>query len=136
MTRLLAFTTGLFFLSTIILAFLFIKQADQSIKEQLAIAESPLALAIPVTLSGKELSFRRGCTNCHDLKNTLLGPSFEAISMRYSRDLQAHETLTKSLREGSSGKWAQIAMPVQPTERVSDDEAAVILDWVLTLAPN
>ena len=136
MTRLLAFTTGLFFLSTLILAFFFIRQSDQAVKEQLIIAKSPLSLSIPGRLEGKELSFRRGCTNCHDLKNTLLGPSFGAISRRYSRDLQAHETLTKSLREGSRGKWAQITMPIQPVERVSDDETAVILDWILSLAPH
>ncbi len=76
----------------------------------------------------KELVGIKGCPYCHDMKRPLLGPSFYDISRRYSeKDI---DTLVKSILEGSKGKWGDNAMPPQ---RITEEEARIIVEWILNL---
>lgn len=81
----------------------------------------------------KDLFHKRGCVNCHDSKNTLVGPPFNAIAERYEADLHAGDTLLTSLREGSKGKWGAAAMPSYTPQSVSSAEAEAMLEWILEM---
>jgi len=84
------------------------------------------------------------CTNCHDIRNPLVGPPFEAIAERYKNDPHAEEKLFKSVREGSRGKWydpkstttygIQKVMPPRGPDRVPDDHLRAMIRWILDLA--
>ena len=80
----------------------------------------------------KDLFHMRGCVNCHDSRNTLLGPSFLDIAERYHQDASARDTLITSLRQGSQGKWGTVhSMPIHTKASLSDAEAKVMIDWML-----
>ncbi len=91
----------------------------------------------------KDFFHKFGCTNCHDVKNPLVGPPFEAIAARYKGDPRAEEELYKSVREGSRGKWfdpntttiygIQRVMPAQDRKRVPDPELRAMIRWILKL---
>jgi len=84
-----------------------------------------------------------GCTNCHDIRNTLVGPSFTAIAERYRGEKDAEEKLYKSVREGSQGRWydptsttiygIRRVMPPQDEKRVPDAELRAMVRWILGL---
>jgi len=86
------------------------------------------------------------CTNCHDIKNPLVGPPFQAIAERYKDDPKAEEKLFKSVREGSRGKWydpnshtiygIQKVMPPRGPDRVPDDHLRAMIRWILDLAKD
>lgn len=82
----------------------------------------------PPDVNVKELVGARGCPYCHDMRRTLLGPSFYEISRRYSKEDK--EKLVESILKGSKGKWGNYAMPPQ---KVSRREAEWIAEWILSL---
>jgi len=79
----------------------------------------------------KELVGIKGCPYCHDMRRQLLGPSFYAISERYSKEDE--DKLVESLLKGSRGKWGENAMPPQ---KVTEEEARLIVRWILNLKTN
>jgi len=85
----------------------------------------------------KDFFLKRGCVNCHDSKNTLLGPAFHDIAERNQNDVSAKETLLKSLRQGSQGKWGELqVMPALSEQALSDIEAKAMIQWILEQNPN
>lgn len=101
---------------------------------QSVVTSSPL-LANAQTLSEpqvRDLFHKRGCVNCHDSQNTLVGPSFTAIAERYQMNEHAQDILLTSLRQGSQGKWGDIhVMPMNTEAAVSDSEANAMISWIL-----
>lgn len=79
----------------------------------------------------KELVGIKGCPYCHDMRRQLLGPSFYAISERYSK--KDEDKLVESILKGSRGKWGDNAMPPQ---KVTEEEARIIVRWILNLKSN
>ena len=80
----------------------------------------------------KDLFHKRGCVNCHDSQNTLVGPPFNAIAKQYEADAEARATLFNSLRSGSAGKWGEVhSMPGHNEQSVSDAEATAMINWLL-----
>ncbi|MEZ0361843.1 MAG: c-type cytochrome [Hydrogenobacter sp.] len=79
----------------------------------------------------KELFKLRGCTNCHDTKRPLVGPSFEDIAQRYGGE-ENKEVLVKSIMEGSCNKWG-VRYRCMPPQRVEKEEAERMVDWILHL---
>ncbi|QSR89549.1 hypothetical protein IT6_04560 [Methylacidiphilum caldifontis] len=79
-------------------------------------------------ISAKELFRLRGCTDCHDTKRFLVGPSFYDIAQRYEKK----EVLVKSVLEGSCGKW-KTKWECMPPQRVEKEEAERMVEWILNL---
>nr|WP_315596873.1 c-type cytochrome [uncultured Cupriavidus sp.] len=71
------------------------------------------------------------CRACHTLDTAKIGPPFRAIAARYRDDASAVDTLTKSMLQGSSGKWGATPMP---PNAISPAEAVRFAHWVLQLA--
>ena len=81
---------------------------------------------------GAELVQQRRCYGCHQLTETLLGPSYQAISMRHrGRSEVMVEVLANKIIVGGSGNWGIV--PMVPNEHVSLEEARVMARWILNL---
>jgi cytochrome c len=79
----------------------------------------------------KALFHARRCTNCHDMRGTLLGPAVIAIAERYRDQPGAVERLVRSVREGSQGAWGDTPMPMHQVQRLSVEDAERLVRWVL-----
>jgi cytochrome c len=76
-----------------------------------------------------------GCTACHGISETILGPAFRAVADKYKADPEAgSKPLHQKIREGGSGVWGQIPMPPQPA--LSDADLDTVVKWLLAGAPD
>lgn len=88
-----------------------------------------VTLGLPLAHASEELATKYACMACHDAVAQRVGPSFQAIAEKYKSDDGAAETLAGKVKAGGSGNWGQIPMP--PNAAVSDEDAAVIIQWIL-----
>jgi cytochrome c len=80
------------------------------------------------------LAARQHCDECHAMQETRIGPSFEAVALRYSVEgPEAQERLARKIIYGGAGNWGNI--PMVANERVSLEDARAIARWILSLAP-
>ncbi|WP_026969498.1 PQQ-dependent sugar dehydrogenase [Algoriphagus terrigena] len=82
-------------------------------------------------LNAKALVQKNNCVSCHTEDTKLVGPAFRDVALKYRGSPNAFETLSKSISEGGSGKWGDIAMPPQPT--LTSLEISQIIDYILDL---
>ncbi|MCI5196054.1 MAG: hypothetical protein D3919_07450 [Candidatus Electrothrix sp. AW5] len=85
-------------------------------------------------LGSEELMKSNNCLICHKVDTKSIGPSLQDIAAKYTEDDAAVATLTKSIQEGSKGKYGEVAMPAQ--KQVSDDDLKAISEWILTLSAD
>lgn len=69
-----------------------------------------------------------GCTGCHDINKTIIGPAFKSIAKKYNSDTGDISKLVVSIRNGGSGKWGNMAMPPM---NVNDKEAQALAEFIL-----
>ena len=65
----------------------------------------------------------------HATDKKVVGPSYQEVAAKYSKDKDAQGKLAKKIREGGVGAWGQIPMPANP--QVSEAEAQTLAKWVL-----
>ncbi len=93
----------------------------------LAIAADPQGLP--------PLAAKQHCDECHAIQEVRIGPSFQAVALRYSVEgPAAEERLARKIINGGAGNWGNI--PMVPNERVSLEDARAIAHWILSLAPG
>ncbi|MCI5131264.1 MAG: cytochrome C [Candidatus Electrothrix sp. EH2] len=80
--------------------------------------------------TGEELMKSNNCLACHKVDTKGIGPSLQDIAAKYTGEDDAAAILAKSIKEGSKGKYGEIAMPAQ--KQVSDDDVKAISEWILT----
>jgi len=73
------------------------------------------------------------CHTCHQVNAKMVGPSYNAVALKYKGDAKAAETLAKKVIEGGSGVWGAVPMTPNPTAK---DHAAELVAWVLSLDPQ
>ncbi len=78
-----------------------------------------------------ELATSSGCLNCHQVEVKTVGPALKAIAEKYAGQDDASDYLAAQIKNGSNGVWGPIPMP--PNAAVSDDDAKVLADFILTL---
>lgn len=101
---------------------------------QLSELQSEGAIAAGTNLrhvQAKALIEEYNCSTCHEQRTALVGPSFTQIAEKYQQD-DVTSDLTKSITEGSSGKWGDVMMP--PQVLVSEGESRQITDYILSLS--
>ena len=77
-----------------------------------------------------------GCTACHKVDEKLVGPAWRAVGARYNGDAAAREALIQKVKAGGKGNWTEVTggVPMPPySPRVSDDDIAGLIDFVLSL---
>jgi cytochrome c len=84
--------------------------------------------------SGASLVQTSRCYACHQLKEPLIGPPYQAIAARYSanRELMT-EVLARKIVLGGGGNWGVV--PMVPNEHVSATDAQAIARWILEQVP-
>lgn len=88
-----------------------------------------LATSGSLALANKDLATKNGCLSCHSADNKIVGPSYKDVAAKYKTQKDAVVTLTKSIKEGGSGKWGPVPMPAQA--QLSDTDATTLATWVL-----
>jgi cytochrome c551/c552 len=69
------------------------------------------------------------CLNCHNFNGKAIGPSFFDISKRYAAVKAGTDTLTRRIKDGSSGIWGKEKMPSHP--ELSAAEIKNSVSWIL-----
>ena len=77
------------------------------------------------------LATSSGCLNCHQVEVKTVGPALKAIAEKYAEQDGAADYLAGQIKNGSNGVWGPIPMP--PNAQVSDDNAKVLADFILSL---
>lgn len=77
---------------------------------------------------------RSGCVGCHEFKARAMGPSFAVIAARYPDNQASIDTLSRYIREGSTGVWGQAAMPPHP--EFTEEQLHAITHWIVKDAAN
>ncbi|MEB0112006.1 cytochrome c [Variovorax sp. GrIS 2.14] len=75
------------------------------------------------------LASKYGCLGCHAAATKLVGPAYQDVAAKYSGDKGAVEILMKSIRNGGTGKWGDMAMP--PQAQVSEADLKRLATWIL-----
>lgn len=83
-------------------------------------------------LNAKTLIAQNNCMACHLVEGPLVGPSFLDIAQKYEGKKDAYQNLSKSIMEGSSGKWGNTPMPPHPM--LTPAETNQLIDYVLELS--
>lgn len=76
---------------------------------------------------GEALFSAKACVACHSVDNKVVGPALKEVAAKYAGDA-AH--IASSIKNGSTGNWGPIPMP---PNAVSDEEAAQLAEWILSL---
>lgn len=98
-------------------------------------AEAQAASAQAAALQGQadpvtQLLNRNACLGCHAIDKMVVGPAFREVAARYRSDPAAVAALAKKIKTGGQGVWGQIPMP--PNPGLTDADAKLIVDWVLS----
>jgi len=78
----------------------------------------------------KALAQSKNCLACHAIDKKLVGPAYTEIAKKYKGNKDAEAMLIKKVISGGGGVWGTIPMPPNP---VKEDEAKLLVDWVLSL---
>lgn len=81
--------------------------------------------------ASEALARRNDCFGCHAIGVRLVGPAYRDVAARYADQSDAVQLLANSIRNGSTGKWGELAMPEHP--RISDSDLKKLARWVLGL---
>ena len=89
----------------------------------------PDAAALP---PGLALMRATTCFSCHQTADKSAGPPYAEVARRYAADPAARPTLATRIISGGKGVWGDLPMPPHPQH--SPAEAALMIDWILSLA--
>ena len=83
-------------------------------------------------LDGETLAQERYCYGCHNMTETLIGPSYQSVAVlhRARKEIMV-EILANKIIKGGAGNWGVV--PMVPNEHVSMEEARIIAEWILNL---
>jgi len=83
-------------------------------------------------LKGQQLTANLDCKSCHSVDKASVGPTYLAISERYSGKKEAASYLSDKIIQGGSGVWGERAMIPHPELPKSDAEEIVNYIFSLT----
>ena len=90
-----------------------------------------LILASSPAWADNDLLMKNNCLACHNVNQTVVGPSFKAVANKYRENPYAADKLAKKIRAGGSGVWGAMPMPAHP--QISDVDAKKLATYVLSI---
>ena len=85
----------------------------------------------PALASDGETLFKsKPCVACHTVDSKMVGPSLKEVAAANADVEGAVETLALHIKNGSAGIWGPIPMPPNV---VTEEEATILAEWVLSL---
>lgn len=85
-----------------------------------------------VAISGKNIMLSLDCKSCHKEAEASVGPSFQQVSAKYTKDPKALDYLSNKIRKGGAGVWGTTAMAAHPN--ISQSDLDQIIGWILSLS--
>ncbi len=82
-------------------------------------------------MADEALATAKGCLACHQVQVKVVGPAYKDIAAKYRGSADAAAVLTAKIKSGGVGTWGPIPMPPQPM--LSDEDAAKLAAWVMSL---
>ena len=79
---------------------------------------------------GETLFKSKPCVACHNVDTKMVGPALKEVAAKNAGVEGAAETLALHIKNGSAGVWGPIPMPANP---VTEEEATILAEWVLSL---
>ncbi len=101
---------------------------SRTLRHSTALAAVLASVAAPAT-ANPALAKKNNCLACHATASKLVGPAYQEVAAKYAGQADAVDTLVKSIRAGSSGKWGDLAMPPHP--QLSEADAKKLAIWIL-----
>lgn len=89
-----------------------------------------LCLQPALAQDGETLFKTKPCAACHQIDAKLVGPGMKEVAAKYADQAGAADMLAGKIKNGSQGVWGPIPMP---PNAVTDDEAKILAEWVLSL---
>jgi cytochrome c len=98
----------------------------------LALLATAAAFSLQPALAqdGPALFKSKPCAACHAVDSKLVGPALKDVAAKNAGVKDAATTLASHIKNGTQGNWGPIPMP---PNQVTDDEAKVLAEWVLSL---
>lgn len=93
------------------------------------IVAAAVCVSATSALANQALAIKNNCLGCHAAATQLVGPAYRDVAARYAGQSDAADTLIKSIKNGSSGKWGDLAMPPHPDLSAAD--ARKLANWIL-----
>ena len=78
-----------------------------------------------------DLLMKNNCLACHNVNQTVVGPSFKAVANKYRGQADAADKLAKKIRAGGSGVWGAMPMPAHP--QISESDAKKLATYILNI---
>ncbi|CUJ32598.1 Cytochrome c552 [Achromobacter xylosoxidans] len=105
------------------------------IRSLLAVAAGLLvAGAAQGQTTGLDLANSKACMACHQVDVKRVGPPLASVAERYAGQGDAMvDYLAGKIRSGGRGAWGAVPMPAQT--HVSPEDARLLAEWILSLAP-
>lgn len=72
----------------------------------------------------------KACLACHSVDNKLVGPAYKEVAEKRAGEDDALAVVADHIKNGSSGVYGPIPMP---PNAVTEEEANVLAEWVLSL---
>jgi cytochrome c len=82
------------------------------------------------------LAKQNACLGCHAINKKIVGPSFEAVALKYKNDPNAQTFLKNKILKGGAGSWGVVPMPAHV--KLGDADLSLLTNWILrgALSPN
>ncbi len=87
------------------------------------------AMAAAPAMADEALAKSKGCMACHAIDKKVVGPAYKDVAKKYAGDTKAPATLAAKVVKGGAGVWGPVPMPAN---KVTDEEAAKLVKWVLS----
>ena len=77
---------------------------------------------------------KNACLGCHATNKKIVGPSFEAIALKYKNNPNAQSFLKNKILKGGAGSWGVVPMPTNA--KLNDVDLSLLTSWILRGAPS
>ena len=67
---------------------------------------------------------QNACLGCHAINKKIVGPSFEAVALKYKNDSNAQIFLKNKILKGGAGSWGVVPMPANA--KLSDADVSLL----------
>ena len=84
---------------------------------------------------GEQLVSDAMCYACHQMQQASLGPPWQAIAARHATNSEVMtDVLAGKIIRGGGGNWGNV--PMVPNQRVNQEQAEIMVEWILGLSPQ
>lgn len=91
------------------------------------------SLGSSAALASEAIIKKARCVACHAVDKKLVGPAYKDVAAKYRGDAGAPARLAEKVRHGGSGVWGDIPMIPHPADKISDENLAAAIQWILAL---